>query len=59
MPALPASAATALRQDLNPLEVVMARAKREPDFEGRMEAAGIEPASADAPNRASTSLGCR
>ena len=25
----------------------------------KMEAAGIEPASADAPNRASTSLGCR
>jgi len=29
-----------------------------PRFAGMMEAAGIEPASADAPVRASTSLGC-
>src|SRR6266487_1287238 len=29
-----------------------------PRFAGTMEAAGIEPASADAPDRTSTSLGC-
>jgi hypothetical protein len=43
MPALPASAATALRQEMNPLEVIMAAAKPQPDFEGRMGGTGLEP----------------
>ena len=34
------------------------RSDRKTPFAGRVEAAGIEPASADAPERASTSLSC-